>query len=474
MAWLFILIPILAVIALNLPFGVSYRKLAYPAALLLAVSQVLFVLLPPETVLASGACPLCPFLFRSLDALGKIMILSIGIVAFCSVIAGWHLTERAERKFDFANLIILAMAGMNGIILSGDLFTLYVFLEIVAVASFILIAMDKNKSSLEGAFKYLILSAVATILMLSSIAMIVMLTGGTTFADAAMVMRSGSNVPLGLFAAGLFLTGLLIKGGLVPFHGWLPDAYTAAPNGVSIFLAGIVTKTTGIYTIIKLVTAVTGFSGPVQKILLLFGALSAVAGAFGALSQKNFKRMLAYSSISQMGYIVLALGAANPIAIMGAAFHLFNHAIFKSQLFINAAAVEESTQTLDMDRLGGLAEKMPVTGATSLIAFLSTAGIPPLAGFWSKLLIIIGLWVAGFRVYAVIAVLTSVVTLAYFLSMQRRVFFGKLSAELSHITEANGPLTYTAVLLAIITIGAGIFFPFILNNLIIPVKAILG
>lgn len=474
MAWLFIFIPVLAVILLNLPFGAAYRKSALSVALLLAVAQVAFLLAPLSGLLAFGMCPICPFTFRSIDALGRLMMLSIGIVSFSALLTGWRMTDQAERKFDFANLVLIAMAGMNGIILSGDLFTLYVFLEITAVASFILIAMDKNKASLEGSFKYLMLSAVATIMMLSSIALVVMLTGGTSFESAVTVMKAGSGSHLGLLAAGLFLAGLLIKGGLVPFHGWLPDAYSAAPAGVSVLLAGIVTKTTGIYTIIKLVTAVTGFTQQLQHILLFVGALSMIAGAFAALGQKDFKRMLAYSSISQMGYIILGLGAFNPLAIMGAAFHLFNHSIFKTQLFINSAAVEESAKTLDMDKLGGLSEKMPVTGATSLIAFLSTAGIPPLAGFWSKLLIIMGLWAAGFKVYALLAVLASVITVAYFLSMTRRVFFGKILPEFSAIKEAGFAITFPAVLLAAITVAAGVFFPFMLDNFIIPVKALLG
>jgi multicomponent Na+:H+ antiporter subunit D len=301
-----------------------------------------------------------------------------------------------------------------------------------------------------------------------------MLTGGTSFASAVTVMKLGAGSPVGMLAAGLFLAGLLIKGGLVPFHGWLPDAYSSAPAGVSVLLAGIVTKTTGIYTIIRLVTAITGFTPQLQHILLFFGALSMIAGAFAALGQKDFKRMLAYSSISQMGYIIMGLGASNPLAMMGAAFHLFNHSIFKTQLFINSAAVEEKTNTLDMDKLGGLAEKMPITGATSLIAFLSTAGVPPFAGFWSKLLIILGLWLAGFKVYALLGLLASVVTAAYFLSMQRRVFFGKTLPGFADIKEAGFALSFPAILLAAITIGAGIFFPYVLNNFIIPIKAILG
>ena len=144
----------------------------------------------------------------------------------------------------------------------------------------------------------------------------------------------------------------------------------------------------------------------------MVGAVAAVGGAFLALGQTDMKRMLAYSSISQMGYIVMALGGEPALAVVAAGLHFFNHTVSKAQLFANAAAVETQLGTRDMDRMGGIAARMPVTGATSAVATLSIAGLPPLAGFWSKLLIVIALWNAGQRVFAVIAILTSLVTLA--------------------------------------------------------------
>jgi multicomponent Na+:H+ antiporter subunit D len=150
---------------------------------------------------------------------------------------------------------------------------------------------------------------------------------------------------------------------------------------------------------------------------------------------------------------------------------LLNHAIFKTQLFANAAAVEEQTGTRDMDKMGGLAEKMPFTGATSVIGFLSMAGIPPLSGFWSKLIIIIALWLSGFRWYAMIAVSASVLTLAYMLSLQRRVFFGKLAAGFENLKEAEFGIVLPAVVLASLSIIFGIAFPFVLHRLILPIAA---
>jgi len=269
------------------------------------------------------------------------------------------------------------------------------------------------------------------------------------------------------------VVGLFIKGGLIPFHGWLPDAYSSAPAAVSVLLAGIVTKTTGIYTLIRIVISIIGFNASLQTLLLFVGTASMLVGALAALGQSDFKRMLAYSSISQVGYMVLGLGTGTVLGIAGSVFHLFNHAIFKSLLFVNAATVEQQAGTRNMNRLGGLAEKMPVTGCTSVIGFLSTAGIPPLAGFWSKLFIIVALWQTGHIVYAFLAILASLLTLAYFLSMQRRVFFGKLAAGFESLKEGNAWVLIPACVLALITIGLGIGIPWLFETFLLPIRSLL-
>jgi multicomponent Na+:H+ antiporter subunit D len=208
---------------------------------------------------------------------------------------------------------------------------------------------------------------------------------------------------------------------------------------------------------------VFGFTEGIKSALLLVGVISMLFGAFAALTQNNFKRMLAYSSISQVGYILACLVTGMALGVLGAIFHFFNHAIFKSLLFVNSAAVERQTGTNDMDKMGGLSERMPVTGATSLVGFLSTSGIPPLAGFWSKLMIIIALWMSGHYAYAVTAVLASVLTLGYLLTMQRKVFFGKLADTFRDIKEAEAGFSAAAIALALLTLGVGIFFPVVFN-----------
>jgi multicomponent Na+:H+ antiporter subunit D len=217
-----------------------------------------------------------------------------------------------------------------------------------------------------------------------------------------------------------------------------------------------------------MVVSVFGFDANLNNIMLFVGAVSVVVGALAALAQTDFKRMLAYSSISQIGYIVLGLGCASPLGFLAAGFHFFNHAVFKSLLFVNSASVEKQSGTRDMDNLTGLSQKMPVTGITSVLAALSTAGVPPLSGFWSKLLIIIALWSSGHFNYAVIAAGASLLTLGYLLTMQRKVFFGRISDHLSGIREGAWNLCLAAVILAAVTLGVGILFPFNLCRLIMP------
>ena len=465
MSLLLVLIPIAAVILLNVGFSSLMKKLALSIGLLVCLIQIALVLFNGDINIAATL----PFLNFQIDKLSLLMMLSGAIVSAAALIVGNSTTPDKRRAFNFVNVTLLCLAGMNGVVMVRDIFSLYVFLEVTAVSSFILIASEKEKDAFEGSFKYLVMSAVATIMMLSSIGILLMYAGDTSFALVRDAVQ-GSNSVYVIAATAIFMAGLFIKAGLIPFHGWLPDAYSSAPSGVSVLLAGIVTKTTGVYTTIRIVSEIFGFNETIKSVLLVVGIVSIFVGALAALGQKDMKRMLAYSSISQVGYIILALGTGTELGIAGAIFHLFNHSIFKSQLFVNAAAVEKQTGTRDMDSLSGLSNQMPITGWTSIVGFLSTAGIPPLSGFWSKLIIIIALWKAGLHGYAAAAILGSLITLAYFLSMQRRVFFGK--PKMSGIKEAGLGLILPAILLALVTLGIGIFFPYFVNTIIVPVSSL--
>lgn len=470
---LYILVPLLGLLAVSLIPVSASKRVTFPLTLTLALLQGVSVIamLPPGIDSEIGALGHFFEFGLKMDDLARVVLLAIGLVAAVALVAGRAMISNERQRMNFTTVLLLSLAGMNGVVLLTDLFTLYVFLEVVAVASFVMIAFERGRDGLEGAFKYLVLSAVATVLMLSAVAVFLVVAGGTSYDEVLNAIRTGPAAASGTvrFAVAAFICGLFIKGGLVPFHGWLPGAYTAAPAPVSIFLAGIVTKVSGIYALIRL-AGPEGFplGGGLGTVLLLVGAVSVVVGALAALEQGNMKRLLAYSSISQIGYIVLGLGCGTELGVAAAILHFFNHAVFKSLLFLNAAAVEQRLGTTDMDQLGGLGNRMPVTNATSLIGTLSTAGIPPFAGFWSKFLIIVALWQAGHPVYAIVAIFFSVVTLGYLLGMQRRVFFGKTPVGLEGTTEASGGLLFAAVILAAVTVGMGVFFPWLIGRFVFP------
>ncbi len=478
MAALLILAPILAVVLLNLPPRRFADPLVLPVGGLLCLLEAAAALLVPAE--AWHGITLHPLLDPSrllgapfpIDATARVMFLAIALVGLCTtmVVRVWR--PEPERSFKLGSLLILIIAAMNGVVLVRDLFTLYVFLEITAVASLVLIVLERGPAAFEGAFKYLVLGAVATALLLTGLALFFIMAGSARFDDVTRVLASGQASRFELTAIALFLAGLAIKGGLVPFHGWLPDAYSASPAPVSVLLAGIVTKVTGIYTLIRLVE-VFGHADRVRPVLLVLALASIVVGALAALGQRDLKRMLGYSSISQVGYIILGLAVGTPLALAGAVFHLFNHAVFKSLLFVNAAAVEGQAGTRDMDQLGGLGSRMPVTSTTSILALLSTAGLPPLSGFWSKLLIVVAAWQAGWRAAAAVAVLASVLTLAYFLSMQRRVFFGKVAPRCEAVEEVGPFGLVPALLLAAVTVGLGLGAPWLFQTFLLPLERIL-
>jgi multicomponent Na+:H+ antiporter subunit D len=473
---LFILAPLACLILINLP-PVGSRRLALPLAMVLAGVQAIAVLCLPYMPRLDG--PLTSFFNFGLQItpLGRMLLLAVGLVAFVSLLVGQASLGQDRRLWQFASMMLLAITGMNGAVLVSDLFSLYVFMEVLAVCSFILIAFNRDPLALEGAFKYVILSAVASVLMLGSLSLMLLVAGSTGFAALKAALAAGSASPLLKLAMAGFVCGLFIKGGLAPFHAWLPGAYSSAPAAVSVLLAGVGTKVSGLYALLRLAMDVLPPSAALGQAVMVVGAFSMVVGAVAALVQKDIKRLLAYSSISQMGYVVLAAGcfladagsadwrlvAAGELAMAGAIFHLFNHSVFKSLLFVNSAAVERQAGTTDMQLLGGLGSRMPVTGATSVIAALSTAGVPPLAGFWSKLVIILALWQSGMQAYALLAVAVSVATLGYLLLMQRRVFFGRTAPNLQGVREGSEGYVVAELILATVTVLVGLAFPLLMH-----------
>ncbi|ACC98688.1 Putative Ech hydrogenase component [Elusimicrobium minutum Pei191] len=403
-------------------------------------------------------------------------IMMLGLIYLVGLCVCWFAAyaEKTERKGTYYALILTATAGMCGITAARDFFTVYVFLEVIAVCAFTLIAFYNREKGTEGALKYFYLSSLASTAIMFAIAILFLYAGGTSFEHLKSVMASNQANPVVINVfLGIMACGFMVKTGLVPFHTWTPDAYESASTPVSALLAGIITKAAGAYTLIKIammlgITNHLTAHNPVGKAIMVFGAVSIVAGSVMALYQTSFKRMLAYSSISQMGYIFLAAGLSTPLGLAGAIFHLFNHATFKTALFFNAGALESAAGTSNIKELSGLEKQMPYTSMMSLISMLSTAGIPPLSGFWSKFIIILALWQSGFYLFAFIALFASVITLAYFLRAQRNIFFGRAEGKMKEVKEVRAGMLIPAGIFVFIMIAVGLYFPLMYTSFIEP------
>jgi len=333
------------------------------------------------------------------DGFSLLMVFTIYLVALCVVFFSAFFAGAMPNRQAYYCLLLTSVAAMCGVVTTSDFFTLYIYVEVLAVTSFALITTDDTSAGLEGAIKYFLLTFPASVFIIVGLSLLLLSIGSFSFESVQLFLSAGMPGGTVLFAMGLILLGFLIKSGIVPFHAWTPDAYQGSFSPVSAHLAGIVTKVSGVYAIIRismLMRLSEGMAEALAGTLMFLGMLSIIVGAIAALRQKDLKRMLAFSSISQLGYIVLAAGLGTPLAIIAAIFHLFNHATFKTVLFLNSASLEHASGTTDMEKMGGMEHAMPWTSWTSVIALLSTAGIPPLSGFWSKLLIIIALW-AGER-----------------------------------------------------------------------------
>ncbi len=384
-----------------------------------------------------------------LDALATLLLLAVNIVGLAVSLYSVDYMRRFTARSHFYSLFLLMVTGMNGVILAGDLFNLYVFLEVAAIASYSLVAFGCAHEELEASFKYIVLGSLSSALILTGVALVYGITGTLNLAHiAARIAETGRDTPL-LLAFGLFICGFSFKAALVPFHAWLPDAHPAAPAPVSAMLSGVLIKAIGIYVLARLAFNVFGITDNELSLLRWLGLLSMVAGGLLATGQKDIKRLFAYSSISQVGFMVLGLGLGTPLGLVGGLYHLVNHAFFKSLLFLNAGTVEYATGTRKLKHLGGLNRQLPVTAATSLVGSMSIAGIPPFSGFWSKLIIVLACIESGYYGFATAAVLVSIVTLAYQLKVQRMAFFSALPETLKGLRREPPMMALAMILLAI-------------------------
>ncbi|HIJ54194.1 MAG TPA: NADH/ubiquinone/plastoquinone (complex I) [Planctomycetes bacterium] len=403
-----------------------------------------------------------------LDGLSSLLLLAISVVSTAAMFFSIRYMEQYTARAKYLSLFLLMVAGMNGVVLSGDIFNLFVFLEIASLASYALVGFGCGHEELEASFKYMVLGSIGSIFILFAVALVYGNTGSLNMAYISEAIQSNGLNPGLTFALGLFIVGFGLKAALVPFHAWLPDAHPSAPAPISAMLSGILIKTLGVYALARVVFNIFGISLATGWLLLTFGIVGMLVGAFMAFGQWDLKRLLAYSSISQVGYVMLGIGLGGLIiakdgnlawaslAILGGLFHLLNHAVYKSLLFLTSGSIQMSTGTRQLREMGGLAEKLPVTRATCTVASAAIAGIPPFSGFWSKLILVIASVQAGYYWVAAIIVFVSLCTLIMYLKVQRYVFLGELPENLQEITENRGSMLVAMVSLACLCVLMGL------------------
>lgn len=416
----------------------------------------------------------------SLDALGAGFLVIITGVSLLSTIysVGYMEHYKKESSRRFYSLLQLFIAGMIGVVSVSDWLFFIVFWELMTLASYFLVTFERSDArAVRAGFKYFIMTHIATAGLL--VGAVVLWSGTGDFSFGAHKAALGMVSPvLKASLLALYLLAFSTKAGIFPMGDWLPDAHPAAPSGVSAILSGVMIKL-GAYGVLRvfwgMLPEISARSEMMAwgTVIAFLGTVSAFVGGMTAIRENDAKRLLAFSSISQTGYIFLALGIAiafsgsgalaalSVLALLAAGFHILNDAIYKSLLFMNAGSIIYSTGTHDLNKVGGLASVMPIAAAAGLIGVASVSGLPPTNGFASKWLIYQssisgGLEYAPFLAVAVVAFFVSLSTLAYSLKYFNTAFLGMPSARPRKPTPLPGSMTFAQVVLAVMCILVGL------------------
>ncbi|KZY24970.1 NADH/ubiquinone/plastoquinone, partial [Alcanivorax sp. HI0035] len=364
----------------------------------------------------------------------------------------------AHRKAGYFPLMHLLLAGVNGAFLTGDIFNLYVWFEVMLVASFSLLILGGERAQMEGAVKYVTLNLVSSALFLSAIGLLYGLVGTLNMADIAVKL---GEVDTGMTTviAMLFMVAFGIKAAAFPFFFWLPASYHTPQVAVSALFAGLLTKV-GVYALFRVFTLIFGMDDPLIHQVLLWGAgLTMVTGVLGAAAQFEFRRILSFHIVSQIGYMMmgLALASVSVLALAGGIFYIIHHIIVKANLFFVSGLVYRLRGSYELKQLGGLYRDKPWLALLFLIPALSLAGMPPLSGFFGKFIVIRGGVEAGAWALVAAALVVGLLTLYSMTKIWAEVFWKAAPEPAAAPASGSNTLLYATVAgLALITVAIGV------------------
>ncbi len=399
-----------------------------------------------------------------IDALGAFVLVIVSGIAAVVVPYSWptlsHQIQSTRRALFYA-VFLLGLTGLLGIVATGDAFNIYVFLEISSLASYVLVAQHRDRRALRAAFQYLVLGTIGATLILIGIGLLYMMTGTLNIMDLSERLPEHYESRTVQMAFAFLTVGICLKLALFPLHLWLPDAYSFAPSSVAAFLSATATKV-GAYLLLRFVFTVFGWKFsfevlPLDLILMPLALIAVVAGSLVAIFQTNVKRLLAYSSVAQIGYIVVGIAYANQTGLTGSVVHLFNHALMKGGLFMLIGAVGYRLgANLQLDDLHGLGRRMPFTMAGVVIAGLSLIGLPLTVGFISKWYLVKAAFEAGLWPVAVVMLISSLLALAYVGRIIEAAYFHPPTTRTAKVSDPPALLLVPSWLLVAACVYFGI------------------
>lgn len=391
---------------------------------------------------------------------------AVGTAASVGLLVALYATAAPPREHakQFTVYFLLGVLFTNGAFLADNLVVMLFFWEGLLGTLFGMIAVG-NVRAYRTAAKMFVIIGISDLLMMAGIALAGHLAG--------TLAMSRIHLPLtgaGTAAFLLIMTGAVTKAGAVPFHTWIPDAAIDAPLPFMALMPAALEKFLGIYFLTRLSLDLFALDARswLSPLLMSIGAVTIILAVMMALVQKNFKRLLAYHAVSQVGYMILGIGTAVPAGIVGGIFHMINHAMYKSGLFLSGGSVEKQTGTTDLEKLGGLAKKMPLTFICFFVTAASISGVPPFNGFFSKELVYDGALERG-MIFYVVALAGSFFTAASFLKLGHAAYFGKLSKQNENVKEAPWTILVPMITIASLCIFFGVYNYWPLSRLIEPV-----
>ncbi|HZD61071.1 MAG TPA: NADH-quinone oxidoreductase subunit M [Anaerolineae bacterium] len=385
-----------------------------------------------------------------LDGLSMPLFMLTLLLSVIAVLASWSIKERVREYY---SLLLLLEVGMLGTFVALDFILFYIFWELVLIPMYFIIGIWGGENRNYAAVKFFLYTLAGSVLMLVGILSLYFTSGLNTF-DMVALMQSGYSHYMATFIFVTFFLGFAVKVPMWPFHTWLPDAHVQAPTAGSVLLAGVLLKM-GTYAFVRIIVQILpGEFAKFAPYIAVLAAISIVYGAYAALSQSDLKKLVAYSSVSHMGYVMLGITALTQISLNGAVLQMVNHGLITGMLFLIVGYVYERTHTRDIAKLGGLSIKIPVLAGMFIFAALASLGLPGLSGFVGEFLILIGSY-STYKIYAILGVGTLALGAFYLLRAIQNAFQGVPPETMESFRDVNGRefVSLIPLIAAIVMIG---------------------